>query len=138
MKHFEQILEAKGVRVTANRLLVVQALHDQKSPSSLSELEQTLFPMDKSSIFRVLCHFVDNHVVHSIEDGAGMIRYELCSGHDDCSVDDMHVHFYCEVCKHSECFHDVPIPKVDVPEGYEVNSITYMIKGICPKCRNKR
>lgn len=138
MEQCEQILTNKGVKITANRLLVVKCLLEQNSPKSLGELEQLLYPMDKSSIFRVLCHFVDKHVVHTIEDGAGMIRYEVCTGHDDCTIDDMHVHFYCEVCKHSECFHEIAIPKVSVPEGYEVSSITYMIKGICPKCRNKQ
>jgi Fur family ferric uptake transcriptional regulator len=33
-----------------------------------------------------------------------------------------------------------PIPLVPLPEGYEMTSVNYMIKGLCPDCarRNKK
>lgn len=48
------ILEKKGVKPTANRILVLRALLAAARPVSLPELEELLERMDKSSIFRVL------------------------------------------------------------------------------------
>ena len=48
------LLEEHGVKVTANRLLVAEALSDAGRPLSLTELEDEIGSMDKSSIFRSL------------------------------------------------------------------------------------
>ncbi len=32
----------------------------------------------------------------------------------------------------------MPIPQVDLPEGFHPHTITYLIKGICPKCFEKQ
>ena len=34
--------------------------------------------MDKSSIFRTLTLFIEYDVVHTFEDGRGIVNYELC------------------------------------------------------------
>ena len=47
-------LDKKGVRPTANRILVLKELGNVSGPVSLSDLEDRLPNMDKSSIFRVL------------------------------------------------------------------------------------
>ena len=52
-----KLLEHKGVKATANRILVFKALHDVHKPMSLSVLEDALPDMDKSSIFRVMSMF---------------------------------------------------------------------------------
>ena len=50
----EDILAAHGVRPTANRILVVRALQQASAPMSLTQLEERLESLDKSSIFRAL------------------------------------------------------------------------------------
>lgn len=44
-------LERKGVRPTANRILVLRALRESAHPMSLADLENHLETLDKSSIF---------------------------------------------------------------------------------------
>ena len=88
-------LEKKNVRPTAIRLLVVDAILSAKRAVSLSDLEIILDTVDKSSIFRTLELFVKHHVVHAIDDGSGSIKYEICEGEEECTLDDMHIHFYC-------------------------------------------
>ena len=63
------ILERKGVRPTANRILILRTMLAADHPVSLPELEDIMETMDKSSIFRVLNVFVKHHVAHEIEDG---------------------------------------------------------------------
>lgn len=137
MKEAEEILSNKGVKPTANRVLVLRTLMNEEKPVSLSELEDELPYMDKSSIFRTLNLFKEHHVTHEIDDGT-TLKYEACHSEHECSVSDMHTHFHCEVCQQTICLHDIQIPAVQLPEGYETQSINYMIKGVCPKCARKR
>ena len=55
-----EYFKQKGVRTTANRILVLRALMTATQPMSLNELETTLYPMDKSSISRVLTLFLSS------------------------------------------------------------------------------
>lgn len=132
-----EALEKKGVKPTANRILVLRAMIAAGHPVSLTELETIMETMDKSSIFRVLNLFVERHVVHAIEDGSGTMKYEVCSGADRCTISDMHIHFYCETCHRTFCFKHIHIPEICLPEGFAVNSINYMVKGVCPECGAK-
>ena len=52
----EELLKQKGVRPTANRILILKTLQNEHRPMSLSTMEAILLPMDKSSIF----HFSSN------------------------------------------------------------------------------
>ena len=65
-------LEAKGIKPTANRILVLKTLASEHHPQSLSSLEHKMLTMDKSSIFRVLTLFLEHDVVHAFEDGRGL------------------------------------------------------------------
>ena len=133
-----EALEKKGVKPTANRILVLRAMIAAGRPVSLTELETIMETMDKSSIFRVLNLFVERHVVHAIEDGSGSVKYELCGGKYEHSVQDMHPHFYCEQCHRTFCMQSVTIPSVEVPRGYVVNSVNYVLKGVCSDCAKKQ
>lgn len=129
-----EILERKGVRVTSIRILVMEALTAASRPMSLSDLETVLDTVDKSSIFRSLEAFEKHHAVHSIDDGTGSVKYEVCEGEDECTVSDMHAHFYCEKCHKTYCLKEISAPVVDLPEGFEMNSVNYIVKGICREC----
>ena len=130
-----EMQEKKGVRVTAIRILVMEALLASSRPMSLSDLETVLDTVDKSSIFRTLEVFEKHHAVHSIDDGTGSIKFEVCEGGTDCTVSDMHTHFYCEKCHRTYCLKDINVPVVNLPEGFEMHSVNYIVKGICPGCR---
>ena len=130
----EHLLEEHGVKVTPNRLLVARALSDAGRPLSLMELEAQLETIDKSAIFRTLGAFKDAHLVHVLEDSGDGVRYELCHSHHEDHDDDVHVHFYCTKCHRTFCLEDTPVPPVQVPEGYEVESVSYLLKGVCPEC----
>ena len=133
-----EILEKKGVKLTPNRVLVLRAMLGAGRPLSLSELEVMLDSVDRSSIFRVLTMFADRHVVHELEDGSGMAKYEVCSGEEECTIEDMHVHFYCESCHRTYCFRDMHIPEIELPEGFRMDSVNYMVKGIWPMCAGEK
>lgn len=131
----EDILNGKGIKPTANRILVMKELMKATRPVSLTDLESSLgFSMDKASIFRVLELFSEKDAVHVIEGGSRAIKYELCHCGMFHTLSDQHVHFYCEACKETYCLESVSVPPVNIPDGFSPHSINYMIKGICPGC----
>ena len=66
-----------------------------------------------------------------------MMKYEVCGGGQECTLDDMHVHFYCEACHRTFCLKDIRIPEIDLPEGFSIDSVNFMVKGVCPDCSGK-
>ena len=136
----EHILLQEGIRPTANRILVMRTLQSAEGICSLREIEDRIDTLDKSSVFRVLRLLADHHLVHEIDDGTGIIKYELCTDHrhDDDHHDDEHVHFYCERCQRTFCLSEIPVPHINLPDGFEQHSTNFVIHGICSRCRMVR
>ena len=133
-KQIEGLLEQHGIKLTANRILIAKIMSTLDYPISMKELETMLLTMDKSSIFRTLSHFKSHHLVHQLEDGNDIVRYELCHSHSEEEDEDIHVHFYCEHCHRTFCLNEISVPQVNLPVGYRQTAVNYMIKGICPDC----
>lgn len=134
----EKILTAKGVKPTANRILVMRELEKASHPVSLLDLETALdFSLDKASIFRVLELFTAKDVVHAIEDGSRSLKYELCHSAGTHNIADQHVHFHCEKCGETYCLESVSVPSAEIPCEFTVHTVNYVIKGVCPKCSHR-
>ena len=131
-------MESRGVKPTSTRLLVYRALAEHRHALSLRELDDVLDTVDRSTIFRTLTLLLEHHLVHAIEDGTGAAKYEVCEGHDDCSLDDQHIHFYCLRCHRTYCFPTIHIPAIQLPEGFTMESVNYLVKGTCQNCAAKR
>ena len=128
------IIEQHDIKPTANRIIVAKALANESRSLTMAELEDRIGSIDKSGIFRTLTLFKKHHLVHTLEDSEG-VRYELCHSHDHAIDNDMHVHFHCEQCGETVCLEELAIPEVPLPEGYEMQSANFVIKGRCPKCK---
>ena len=133
----EARLERRGVKPTANRVLVMEAILSAQRAVSLADIEAILGTVDRSSVFRTLGLFVKHHVVHAIDDGSGSVKYEACDSRDDCSVADMHTHFYCTHCHRTLCMRGLPVPVVHLPENFILESVNYVMKGVCADCAKK-
>lgn len=138
MDHAKHILEESGIAPTPNRQLVLAAIVEAGAPMSLIELETQLGSIDKSAVHRVLTVLEEHGLIHAIQDGRGVTRYEMCHGHGHgCSVEGMHAHFYCEVCGRVTCLPDIHTPHIELPEGYRARTVNFMLKGTCPDCTRK-
>ncbi|MBO4498625.1 MAG: transcriptional repressor [Bacteroidaceae bacterium] len=133
METAEGHLREHGVKPTAVRILVWKEIWQRESTFSLTDVEECMPDMDRSSIFRALRLFVDNHLLHEIDDGTGHQKYCVCRCCDEHHIS--HVHFTCLKCGKTCCLHDYTIPIVNLPEGYTMSDAEYVIKGLCPKCR---
>lgn len=127
-------LEEKGIHPTAIRLLVLKKMMQEQRAVSIPEMEIMLDTVDKSSIFRTLTLFLKHNLIHAIEDGSGVLKYEICEGMHECTIEDMHTHFYCESCHRTFCLKDIPVPSIELPEGFHMHFVNYMVKGLCKDC----
>ena len=130
-------LLSRGVKPTSMRVWVYRELEKSLHPLSLRELEEKMLTADRSTIFRTLTLLLQHHLVHGIEDGSGALKYEVCHGHEECTLEDQHTHFYCEKCHRTYCLRDTHIPHVELPEGFVASTVNYMIKGTCAACNMK-
>lgn len=137
-KSCEEMLLKHGIRPTAVRILVLEAMTRFGSTFSLADLETETDTLDKSSIFRTLALFARQHLIHVVEDGSGTTKYCLCHNDHVCRIEELHCHFHCEVCGKTFCLDHIHVPVIACPEGYEAREINYLIQGRCPDCRSKR
>ena len=135
-----KILEQRGIKPTAIRMLVLKAMIDAEQAVSLLDLENKLDTVDKSSIFRTITLFVSQHLAHSVDDGTGSLKYAVCDSECTCAVKDLHTHFYCEYCHKTFCLENIHVPVVDLPEGFAVRSINCikrMLRGMCGRAEKR-
>jgi Fur family ferric uptake transcriptional regulator len=130
----EKRLEERGIRATAIRILILRAMLLQDRAFSLSDLEEQLDTVDKSTLFRTLSLFHEKLLIHSIDDGSGAMKYSVCNRDCLCLLNDLHVHFYCVYCKKTFCLENIPIPAVKLPARFVLTDENFVLKGYCDKC----
>ena len=134
-KDIDDKLKSRNIKPTAMRQLVYGVLSKQKKALSLIEIEQKFDNVDRSTIFRTLRTFQDNLLIHSVDDGTGSVKYALCDEDCTCSLNDLHIHFLCTKCGQTLCMKNMPIPDLDLPEGFSFEGANFVIKGTCPNCK---
>lgn len=138
---YENVLRRHGIRITATRLLIIMGIVDYAAPFSLEELYDFLSTIDRSTIFRALTLFEENHLLHSFEDGSGKRKYCLCSGSlssgDACTADCHHAHATCRICGRTFCVTSENTPPLVAPDGFCVEHANYIITGVCADCLKK-
>ena len=134
---YVELLEGHDVKPTSSRLLILRQLLRGDEALSMSDIERMLPTVDKSTISRTLSLFLLHRLVHVIDDGSGSLKYALSADTDDDEADDEHTHFYCTECHRTFCLKQIHVPLVDLPSGFTLQSINYVLKGHCPACAEK-
>ena len=89
---------------------------------------------DNTTLFRTLKTFLKHKLIHTIEDGTGLIKYALCQEGCTCSPNDLHSHFHCTRCKQTFCLAETVIPTMSLPKNFILKEINLLLKGICDTC----
>lgn len=132
-----QMLERRGVRPTAMRLLIFRFLWEGNAAASLADIQEYFDNCERTTIYRTLKTFEEKGVVHQIDDGTGISKYALCEPNCNCQIEqDLHLHFHCKQCNETICLTQYKIPHIDIPEGYEAEDVNMVVKGLCGKCNN--
>jgi Fur family ferric uptake transcriptional regulator len=134
MEDYVKRLETRGIKPTAIRLMVFKAMVEHPQAFSLTDMEGILETVDKSTLFRTISLFHEKLLIHSIDDGSGSIKYSVCNSNCTCSLNDLHVHFYCTKCKKTFCLEKLSIPEVQLPADFLPQSVNFVLKGLCQHC----
>ena len=130
-------LTQRNIKPTAIRILILRTMMQSERAVSLLDLENLLDTVGKPTIFPTITHFLSHRLIHSIDDGTGSLKYAVCGNACTCAVEDLHSHFYCESCHKTFCLENIHIPMVELPKGFTLQSINYVLKGLCVDCSAK-
>ena len=136
LQNLDMLLQAKHIRPTAMRLLVLEFLRSQKAAVSLNDLEAAFHRSDRITLYRTLKTFEEKGLVHCIADGTSSVKYALCA--DDCQTEnhqDLHVHFHCSKCAETYCLPTARIPDISLPAEFAAEEVNLIVKGICGSCK---
>lgn len=134
-ENVEILLQARDIKPTAMRMLILKHMLVFSRAFKLSDLEAVMETVDKSTIFRTITLFHEKQLIHSIDDGSGAIKYSVCSSNCNCSISDTHAHFYCLHCYKTFCLDKVAVPDLKIPDNLVPISINLVIKGFCEECK---
>ena len=130
------LLRQKGLRATTQRLAVLAVLRDHKKPISHEQVMGCLAKgqFDKATVWRVLSDLVGVEIVHRMDLGDRVWRYELLDvgqtlGHD-------HAHFLCNACGEVTCLPPLELRAKDgtLPTALIHADTRLQISGNCGDC----
>ena len=134
MNQVEQILHESGIRPTAIRIMVLKEIIAYDHAFTLADMEHRMGTLDRSTLFRTLTLFVEHRLLHEIDNGGGAKLFCRCDcGHHHHHIP--HIHFTCTACVDTFCIKDIDMTVIPHPTGYEVDEMSLVMKGRCPKCR---
>ena len=73
-ENVEILLQARDIKSTAMRMLILKHMLGFSRAFKLSDLEAVMETVDKSTIFRTITLFHEKQLIHSIDDGSGAIK----------------------------------------------------------------
>lgn len=131
-------LRKAGLRSTAARLSVLQALTRASTPVTHADLADQLVPQgfDKATVYRNLIDLTDAGMVSRTELGDHVWRFELRrEGHDHAND---HAHFLCTDCGEVSCLPDVSVNISSDAEKSKLGKVTeILLKGQCERCQDE-
>ena len=92
---------------------------------------------DRVTIYRTLNTFMEHGLIHKVVDSQGITHFALCqSGCEHLGMHDHdHLHFQCKQCGHTFCLPKVGLPRLQVPEGFQLDEVKIQAEGICQNCQ---
>lgn len=131
-------LRAAGLRATAARAAVYQALVGLDRPASHGEVCDLLAAagFDRATVYRNLADLTEAGLVRRTDHGDHLWRFEL-TGRDEHHAPDPHPHFVCTECGSVECLPDgvvVVSAGKGAPKAIKAGVYEVQVRGACNAC----
>lgn len=129
----ESLLEGRNIKLTRQRLIVLNAIIGTGKPFSASDLHENLeSEMDLATIYRNLEMLCGEGIIRQVMNEKERQYYELACEHNP-----EHPHFYCNSCGKIYCMkREKPIRlKSGLPQDFTIEQTVLQYRGICPDCR---
>jgi Fe2+ or Zn2+ uptake regulation protein len=136
-QHRTQELRERGFRMTPQRQVILQILHDANGHLSPVELftsaYQSIPGLTEATVYRTLEFLAQNAMIHSAQNPSGHLVYEI-SRHE-------HHHLICHACNISVEIEHTVLQKLyeqlETDSGYLLDTSHLTFFGLCPDCQNK-
>jgi Fur family ferric uptake transcriptional regulator len=133
----DDLLRRNSLSVTESRKKILNLFLNVQGALAHGDIERKAGEkFDRVTVYRTLQTFVEKGIIHTIPTTDNSVRYALCK--DNCTEGhhhDDHVHFICLQCGATLCLGDVVVPEIKMREGFSVNEIEVVVKGICLDCQ---
>ncbi|MDF9797113.1 Fur family ferric uptake transcriptional regulator [Catalinimonas alkaloidigena] len=149
----ESLFHQHKLRFTKCRTDIIVFFFDASFALSAKDLETRLPQYDRVTIYRTLNSFIEKNIIHPIPSDGGAALYGLSehirkvldqttvsedfTAADQSSIEaihEEHIHFTCNACGKTSCLPEQMIPKVSLPQGYQVQEVEMVVKGYCKSC----
>jgi Fur family transcriptional regulator, ferric uptake regulator len=129
------LLRRKHLSITDSRKKILSLFLVNNDALNHGDIEKrTGEKFDRVTIYRTLQTFVEKGIVHTIPTADNAVLYALCKDCSEHHHHDDHVHFVCTNCNSTICLDNIVTPEINLPEGYEADSVQVLIRGKCKKC----
>jgi Fur family ferric uptake transcriptional regulator len=128
----EELLNARGLRLTASRRAVVDEALAGDEPFSVAEMQRRLPQLGRATIFRAIRLLVELGLLCRVllEDGTPRYRASAAAHHH---------HLVCTGCGSVEDFADCDLDAVSVAlagrTNYDIQGHRLELFGLCPTCQ---
>ncbi len=131
----EELLRKKEIKITANRILILELLLNTPHSLSIATIEKALPWADRATIFRTLKTFEKKALLHAVKDDDKPIKYAICSDACEVNYHKIHPHFHCDTCGNTFCLYDYDFRLPKLPDNYTADKYSLVINGICSNCQ---
>lgn len=136
-KTFVKTLRERGMRLTPQREMVLNALHELPDHATVEEIyrrvQERSAAVDPSTVYRTLELLNDLHMLATVEGGDGQRRFALVGSHG------AHVHLVCQSCgveqiADIELFSDLA-EALECRKGFALDTMHLSLPGLCKSCQ---
>ncbi|MCB1141088.1 MAG: transcriptional repressor [Leptospiraceae bacterium] len=125
-------LKKNKLKITKNRLAVLDILQQSEKPLNHSEIMEKLDSnqnWDRVTIYRTLGEFEEKKLIKSLLSSERITYFELVDTLNE------HAHIYCENCGKLECLReDMFSFSLKNPELFSISTVEILVKGTCKDC----
>jgi len=135
LKKYVEILKKNNIKITSQRLNVLQYIDKHRSHPTADQIYTDLKTnnpaLSKTTVYNTLEALEKHGIIKAITISGSELHYDL-------TEDNMHHHFYCKRCGKIIDI-EITCPNIEKMSeyGHKVEEIHGYIKGICKECLKK-
>jgi len=132
----DEILNQHKLKRTSCREGILQLIINANSALSEHEIKEKLQSnYDRTTFYRSFKTLEEHGIIHKIVVDNQIIKYAI-----DNSVTNKkeHAHFFCNKCERVVCMDSIEIPKIHLPEGFNISNTEFILKGECETCSKSK
>ncbi len=134
---YADLLKARGLGVTQNRLRILEIIGSHNFPLSAGDIYEILArnaSINRVTVYRILDLLVDRGLVQRLSGGGRSFVYGLAPS----DYHPAHPHFYCKSCGHMECLNPQSL-NVDTEPMQRtfvglIENVEIRVDGVCKTC----